>query len=75
MQLVVRADSGIKKPADLKGKTISVMSFQDTTYYALLGLLASAGLTQNDVNIQAVGPDRRLAIRSRWQGAGHGRRA
>jgi NitT/TauT family transport system substrate-binding protein len=56
MQLVVRADSGIKKPADLKGKTITVMSFQDTTYYALLGLLASAGLTQNDVNIQAVGP-------------------
>jgi NitT/TauT family transport system substrate-binding protein len=56
MQLVVRADSGIKKPADLKGKTITVMSFQDTTYYALLGLLASAGLTQSDVNIQAVGP-------------------
>jgi len=33
-----------------------VMSFQDTTFYALLGLLASAGLTQDDVNIQAVGP-------------------
>jgi NitT/TauT family transport system substrate-binding protein len=56
MQLVVREDSGIKKPADLKGKTITVMSYQDTTFYALLGLLASAGLTQNDVNIQAVGP-------------------
>ncbi len=56
MQLVVRADSGIKKPADLKGKTITVMSFQDTTFYALLGLLASVGLTQDDVNIQAVGP-------------------
>jgi NitT/TauT family transport system substrate-binding protein len=56
MQLVVRADSGISKPADLKGKTISVMSFQDTTYYALLGLLASAGLSQSDVNIQAAGP-------------------
>src|ERR1700742_1446812 len=56
MQLVVRADSGIEKPADLKGKTITVMSFQDTTFYALLGLLASAGLTQDDVNIQAVGP-------------------
>src|SRR5882757_4069875 len=40
MQLVVREDSGVQKPADLKGKTISVMSFQDTTYYALLGLLA-----------------------------------
>ena len=45
MQLVVREDSGIEKPADLKGKTISVMSFQDTTFYALLGLLASVGLT------------------------------
>src|ERR1700722_8117780 len=32
MQLVVRADSGIEKPADLKGKTITVMSFQDTTF-------------------------------------------
>jgi NitT/TauT family transport system substrate-binding protein len=56
MQLVVREDSGITKPIDLKGKTISVMSYQDTTYYALLGLLASAGLTQNDVNIEAAGP-------------------
>jgi NitT/TauT family transport system substrate-binding protein len=56
MQLVVREDSGIKQPADLKGKTITVMSYQDTTFYALLGLLASAGLTQNDVNVQAVGP-------------------
>jgi NitT/TauT family transport system substrate-binding protein len=56
MQLVVRKDSGIEKPADLKGKTITVMSYQDTTFYALLGLLASAGLTQNDVNIQAAGP-------------------
>jgi NitT/TauT family transport system substrate-binding protein len=56
MQLVVREDSGITKPADLKGKTITVMSYQDTTFYALLGLLASAGLTQQDVNVQSVGP-------------------
>jgi NitT/TauT family transport system substrate-binding protein len=56
MQLVVRADSGITKPADLKGKTISVMSYQDTTFYALLGLLASAGLTKDDVDIQSAGP-------------------
>jgi NitT/TauT family transport system substrate-binding protein len=56
MQLVVREDSGIAKPADLKGKTITVMSYQDTTFYALLGLLASAGLTQDDVDIQAAGP-------------------
>ncbi len=56
MQLVVREDSNIAKPADLKGKTITVMSYQDTTFYALLGLLASAGHTQDDVNIQAAGP-------------------
>jgi NitT/TauT family transport system substrate-binding protein len=56
MQLVVREDSGITKPADLKGKTLTVMSYQDTTFYALLGLLASAGLTQDDVNIQSAGP-------------------
>lgn len=56
MQMVVREDSGVTKPADLKGKTITVMSYQDTTYYALLGLLASAGLTKADVNIQSAGP-------------------
>ena len=56
MQLVVREDSGIEKPADLKGKTITVMSLQDPTFYALLGLLASAGLSQNDANIQSGGP-------------------
>jgi len=56
MQLVVREDSGIAKPADLKGKTITVMSFQDTTFYALLGLLASVGLSQDDVDIQQAGP-------------------
>jgi NitT/TauT family transport system substrate-binding protein len=56
MQLVAREDAGIAKPADLKGKTVSVMSFQDTTFYALLGLLASAGLSRDDVNIQSAGP-------------------
>jgi NitT/TauT family transport system substrate-binding protein len=56
MQLVVRSDSGITKPSDLKGKTITVMSYQDTTFYALLGLLASAGLSKDDVDIQAAGP-------------------
>ena len=56
MQLVVREDAGISKPADLKGKTITVMSYQDTTYYALLGLLASVGLSKDDVDIQSAGP-------------------
>lgn len=56
MQTVVRDDAGIEKPADLKGKTLTVLSFQDTTYYALIGLLASVGLTQADVSIQQAGP-------------------
>jgi NitT/TauT family transport system substrate-binding protein len=55
MQLVLHADSSIKGPQDLKGKTISVMAYQDTTYYALLGMLAKVGLTKNDVNAEAVG--------------------
>lgn len=56
MQLVVDADAGIDGPGDLKGKTITTISYQDTTYYALLGMMASQGLTRNDANIQAAGP-------------------
>lgn len=55
-QLISRADSGIRGPADLKGKTVAVMAYQDTTFYALLGALAAFKLTKNDVNAQAVGP-------------------
>jgi NitT/TauT family transport system substrate-binding protein len=32
------------------------MAYQDTTFYALLGMLANVGLTKNDVSAQAVGP-------------------
>lgn len=56
MQLVTNEDSPLKEPKDLKGKTISVMAYQDTTFYSLLGMLASAGLTKNDVQAQAAGP-------------------
>ncbi len=56
MQLVAHQSTGIKGPGDLKGKTVTTMSYQDTTYYALLGMLASAGLSKNDVNAQAAGP-------------------
>jgi NitT/TauT family transport system substrate-binding protein len=56
MQLVVREDAGITDPKGLKGKDISVMAFQDTTYYVLQGVLARVGLTIKDVNAQAAGP-------------------
>ncbi len=55
-QLVATEESGIKGPADLKGKVVTTLSYQDTTYYALLGALSTAGLTKNDVQIQAAGP-------------------
>jgi NitT/TauT family transport system substrate-binding protein len=56
MVIVARADRGITKLEDLKGKTVTTLAFQDTTYFALLGSLASVGLSSKDLNIQAVGP-------------------
>lgn len=55
-QINWRKDAGINSAADLKGKSVGVLSFQDTTYYNLLAYLANAGLTRDDVDIQAVGP-------------------
>ena len=51
------------------------MSYQDTTFYALLGLMASAGLTQNDVNVQQVGPTGVWQFVADRQVGRHGRRA
>lgn len=55
-QIVIRKDAGAADMASLKGKKIGVMAFQDTTYYNLLAALQSAGLSKEDVDIQAVGP-------------------
>lgn len=56
MQLVSREDRNINSPKDLKDKTVSVMAFQDMSYYALLATLASANLNKNSLQAQAVGP-------------------
>lgn len=55
-QLAWRTESGITGPEDFAGKSIGVLAFQDTTYYNLLAVLASVGLSKDDVDIQAVGP-------------------
>ena len=55
-QLVSHKDERIESPRELKGKTVTVLAYTDTTYYALLGMLSKVGLTKNDVNIQAAGP-------------------
>jgi NitT/TauT family transport system substrate-binding protein len=49
-------NEGIKTLKDLKGKTVTVMSYNDTTYYALLGSMRKAGLSKTDVSIEAAGP-------------------
>ncbi len=56
MQLVINKDKVAGGIKDLKGKVVTTMAFQDTTYYALLGMLATQGMTRNDVNAQAAGP-------------------
>jgi NitT/TauT family transport system substrate-binding protein len=56
MQLVLDKDKGLHTVKDLKGKTITVLAYQDTTYFALLGMLASQGMTKDDVNAEAAGP-------------------
>ncbi len=56
MQLVSHKDERIESPRELKGKTVTVLAYTDTTYYSLLGMLSKVGLTKNDVNIQAAGP-------------------
>ncbi len=55
-QLVSHKDERIESPRELRGKTVTVTAYTDTTYYALLGMLSKVGLTKNDVNIQAAGP-------------------
>lgn len=54
-QIAWRKDSDIKNLADLKGKNIGVIDFQDTAYYNLLAVLGSENLGRSDANIQAVG--------------------
>ncbi|MFK0088789.1 ABC transporter substrate-binding protein [Pseudomonas sp. NPDC090755] len=54
--IATNAGENIQSIKDLKGKTLTVMSYSDTTYYALLASLRKAGLTKTDVDIQAAGP-------------------
>ena len=56
MQLVSHKDEHIESPRELRGKTVTVLAYTDTTYYALLGMLSKVNLTKNDVSIQAAGP-------------------
>ena len=66
-QFITRADRNIAQASDLKGKTLSVMSYEDTSYYVTLGILAAGKLTKSDVTIYAGGPN------GVWQDVANGR--
>ncbi len=55
-QLAVNTASGVKSIKEFKGKSMSVMAYTDTTYYALLGSLEMADMSKKDLDIQAAGP-------------------
>jgi NitT/TauT family transport system substrate-binding protein len=55
-KLVTRKESNVKSIADLKGKKLGVIGYQDTGYYALLAVLAANKIARSDLEIQAVGP-------------------
>ncbi|MCK8784546.1 ABC transporter substrate-binding protein [Roseomonas sp. NAR14] len=54
-QVAARKAVGIKGFGDLRGRKVGVIGYQDTGYYALLGVLAASGLKRTDLQIQAVG--------------------
>lgn len=48
-------EHGINEPADLKGKTIGIIGMSSGTRYATQEILASAGLTEEDVELVVLG--------------------
>lgn len=53
--IAARRAAGIGGIAALRGRRVGVISYQDTGYYALLGVLAASGLQKTDLHIEAVG--------------------
>lgn len=63
--IVARADSGITKLEDLKGKSIGVAR-GTTAYYGLLAALKSKGISKNEVKLLLMGPPEQLgALRNK----------
>lgn len=60
--LIVRSDSPIKSPADMKGKTIGTPGPYGETYYALLALLNKAGLSKDELTIKYIGFTQQAAL-------------
>ncbi len=54
-QVYVRRAANIRSLAELRGKNVGVLAFQDTTFFNLLGVLRANNMRREDVNVQAVG--------------------
>lgn len=53
--IIFGTDSGIKTPADLKGKKVAVTSLGSANYFQLQAAMESEGLSIEDVNVEIVG--------------------
>lgn len=54
--LVTRQAVDVKSLADLRGKKLGVIGYQDSSYYMLLAVLAAQGINRSELTIESVGP-------------------
>lgn len=53
--IIFKSDSGIKTPADLKGKKVAVTSLGSANYFQLVAALKDSGLTADDIKVEVIG--------------------
>lgn len=53
--VAVRADAGVSSPVDLAGLTVGTPVKEGASYIGLEALLGSAGLTDDDIDLQTIG--------------------
>ncbi|MBH5335081.1 ABC transporter substrate-binding protein [Streptomyces pactum] len=61
--LLVPEDSDIRKPQDLKGRTIGTPGPFGETYFGLLALLKEAGLSEKDAKVKYIGFTQQAALK------------
>jgi NitT/TauT family transport system substrate-binding protein len=53
--VVTKKESGIKTPADLKGKKIGIPGLYGASYIGFIALLSSSGISEKDVTLDSIG--------------------
>ncbi|GGA65929.1 riboflavin-binding protein RibY [Pseudoclavibacter endophyticus] len=62
--LIVPRDSPIETAADVRGRTIGTPGPFGQTYFALLALLQSGGMSEADIDLQSIGYTQQVALTS-----------